>query len=156
MNITATLIGQSITFLFFVLFCMKYVWPALLSVMEQRERRINDGLMAAEQASKDLDLAKQGAEKQLEEAKGQASAIVEQANKRANQLIEQAKAQAEAEVERVKVTAQAAIDREVALAREQLRKKVATLAMVGAERVLAKSIDISAHNDMLNKLSAEL
>lgn len=156
MNINATLIGQSITFLIFVLFCMKYVWPALLAVMEAREKRIGDGLEAAEQAGKDLELAKQGAAQQLKEAKEQASAIVEQANKRAHQIVEQAKLQAEQEVKRVKVSAQAAVDREVAVAREQLRGKVASLALIGAERVLGKAIDIKAHNDMLDKLAAEL
>ena len=75
MNITATLIGQSITFLVFVLFCMKYVWPALLSVMEAREKRIAEGLESAEKASKDLELAKQKAAQQLKEAKEQAAAI---------------------------------------------------------------------------------
>lgn len=156
MNITATLVGQSITFFIFVAFCCKYVWPALISVMEAREKRIAEGLESAERAGKDLELAKQKASQQLKEAKEQASVIVDQANKRANQLIEEAKEQALIEAERIKAGAQAELDREIARAREQLRKQVAVLAIAGAEKVLAQSIDLSAHNDMLDKLAAEL
>ena len=156
MNINLTLIGQSLTFIVFVLFCMKYVWPALISIMEEREKRISDGLEAASKADKDLELAKQQAAEQLKEAKEQAAQIVEQANKRSSQIIEEAKEQAIAEGERVKAAAQAEIEREVSQAREELRGKVATLAIVGAEKVLGSTIDSSAHNAMLEKLAAEL
>lgn len=156
MNITATLIGQSITFVFFVLFCMKYVWPALLSIMEAREKRIAEGLESAERADKDLELAKQRSAEQLKEAKQQAAAIVEIANKRANQVVEEAKEQAVSEAQRIKDLAQAEVDREIARAREQLRSQVSVLALAGAEKILGSSIDASAHNAMLNKLAAEL
>lgn len=156
MNITATLIGQSITFLIFVLFCMKYVWPALLSIMEAREKRIADGLESAERADKDLELAKQTAAQQLNEAKTQAASIVEIANKRASQVIEEAKAQAAVEAQRIKDQAQAEVDREIARAREQLRGQVSVLALAGAEKILGSTINASTHNAMLTKLAAEL
>lgn len=156
MNINATLIGQSIAFILFVLFCMKYVWPALLSVMQAREKRITEGLEMAERADKDLELAKQKVVQQLKEAKEQASVIVEQANKRANQIIEEAKEQAVQEGQRIKASAQAEVDREIARAREQLRTQVTVLALIGAEKVLGRTIDPSVHNEMLDKLAAEL
>ncbi len=156
MSITLTLIGQSITFLAFVFFCMKFVWPALINVMQEREKRIADGLDAAEKADKDLELAKQRASEQLKEAKAKAAEIVEQANKRANQIIEEAKEQAVVEADRIKAAAQAEVDRSVSQAREELRGKVASLALVGAEKVLGASVDEKAHSDMLNKLAAEL
>jgi len=155
-NINLTLIGQSLTFLFFVFFCMKFVWPALISVMEEREKRIAQGLDNADKADKDLELAKQQVAAQIKEAKDQAATILEAANKRANQIVEDAKQQATVEAERIKVSAQADIDREIMQAREQLRSKVASLVLVGAEKVLGASIDASAHNQMLDKLAAEL
>jgi F-type H+-transporting ATPase subunit b len=145
-NINATIIGQSITFLIFVMFCMKFVWPALLSVMEAREQRIAD----------DLQLAQQKATQQLKEAKEQAALIVDSANKRASQVVEEAKAQAALEAQRIKDLAQAEIDREIARARESLRGQVSALALAGAEKILGKTIDVSAHNAMLDKLAAEL
>lgn len=156
MNITATLIGQSITFMIFVLFCMKYVWPALLSVMEAREQRIAEGLEFAEKADKDLELAKQRASQHLKDAKEQASSIVELANKRASQVVEEAKEQASLEAQRIRDLAQAEVEREVARAREALRGQVSVLALAGAEKILGKTIDASAHNAMLDKLAAEL
>lgn len=156
MNINATLIGQSIAFIVFVLFCMKYVWPPLLSVMQAREKRIAEGLDTADRADKDLELAKQKVAQQLKEAKEQAALIVEQANKRAGKIVEEAKLQAQEESDRLKSAAQADLEREVARAREQLRAQVATLALVGAEKILGTSIDPSSHNAMLNQLAAEL
>ena len=156
MNINLTLIGQSLTFIVFVLFCMKYVWPFLIAIMEEREKRIADGLEAANRADKDLKLAQERAGEQLREAKEQAASIIEQANKRASQIVEEAKEQAIAESEKVKTAAQAEIDREISMAREELRGKVANLAIVGAEKVLGSTIDAGAHNDMLDKLAAEL
>ena len=156
MNINLTLIGQSITFIAFILFCMKFVWPALLGVMEAREQRIAKGLEDAERADKDLELAKEQAATQLREAKEQAATIIEQANKRANNIVEEAKGQAKAEAQRIKLSASADVEREVSQAREELRGKVAVLAVAGAEKILGASVDASAHNAMLNKLAAEL
>lgn len=156
MNINATLIGQSITFLVFVWFCMKYVWPALLGVMQAREQRIAAGLQAAEKADKDMELAKQESAKRLKEAKEQAASIVEQANRRASQIVEQAKEQAESEAERIKTAAQAEIDREVAQAREHLRGQVSVLAVSGAEKILGAEVDAKAHDAMLQRLAAQL
>ena len=156
MNINLTLIGQSITFIAFVFFCMKVVWPALLGVMEAREQKIAKGLEDAEKADKDLELAKAEAGKQLREAKEQASAIVEQANKRAAQIVDEAKEQAVVEAERIKAAANADVERQVSQAREELRGKVAVLAVTGAEKILGSSVDANAHNAMLDKLAAEL
>ncbi len=156
MNINLTLIGQSLTFLVFVFFCMKFVWPALLGVMQEREARIAQGLDNAEKADKDRELAKKSAVEHMKEAKGQAATIVEQANKRANQIVEEAKEAAIVEADRIKAQAEAEVDRQVSQAREDLRAKVSQLAVAGAEKILGSSIDAKAHNAMLEKLAAEL
>ena len=156
MNINLTLIGQTISFFFFVWFCMKFVWPALISIMEEREKKIADGLEAADRADKDLELAQKKATQQLREAKEEAAAIIEQANKRAGQIVEEAKDQAKAEGDRLKVAAEAEIEQEMNRAKEELRGKVAALALAGAEKVLAASIDEKANSELVNQLAAEL
>jgi F-type H+-transporting ATPase subunit b len=156
LNINLTLIGQSITFLIFIAFCWKFIWPALIGVMEAREQRIAEGLEAANRADQDLELAQKKVHDQLREAKEQAAKIVDQANKRASQIIEEAKEQASAEGERIKVAAQAEIDREASQAREELRGKVAELALAGASKVLESEVDAKAHSAMLDKLAAQL
>ncbi len=156
MNINATIIGQSLSFLFFVAFCWKFVWPAIIGVMAEREKRIADGLENADRAGRDLELAKEEAARKLRTAKEEAAAIIDQANKRAGQIVEEAKEVARAEGDRLKTAAQAEIDKEKNRAREELRKQVAALVLVGAERVLESSVDAQRHSDLLGKLAAEL
>jgi F-type H+-transporting ATPase subunit b len=155
-NINLTLIGQMIAFICFVMFCMKYVWPPILAAMAEREKKIADGLAAADRASHDLELAKEKAVERLKEAKHEAAGIIESANKRGNQLVEEAKDVAVVEADRVKASAQAEIEQETNRAREQLRSQVAALSLAGAEKVLGAAIDQEAHNELVEKLAAEL
>lgn len=156
MNINLTLLAQLISFAIFVWFCRKYVWPPIITAMQERQKEIADGLSAAERAQADLQLAQDSAADKLQEAKQEAAGIIEQANKRASQIVDDAKDQARTEGDRLKDAAQAEIDQEYNRAREQLRSKVATLAVTGAERILQSSVDQSAHQQMLDKLASEL
>ena len=156
MNINLTLIGQSITFLVFVWFCMKFVWPVLRGAMDERQKQIEEGLSAAERAGHDLELAQERATQQLKEAKEEAAAIIEQANRRGSQIVEEAKDKAREEGERLKAAAEAEIAQEVNRAKEELRGKLAGLVVSGAERILAKQVDVEAHREMVDALAAEL
>ncbi len=156
MNINLTLIGQTLTFFVFVWFCAKFVWPALIAVMVEREKKIADGLQAAERADKDLELAQKKATEELSSAKEQAAAIVDQANKRATQIVDEAKEQAKVEGDRIVTAAKAEVEQETNRAKEALRSQVATLALAGAEKVLGQAIDAKAHNDLVSKLAADL
>ena len=156
MNINLTLIGQIIAFAVFVAFCMKFVWPPLINAMQERAKKIADGLDAANRAERDLKLAQEKAGSQLREAKEQAAQIIEQANKRASQIIDEAKETAHKEGDRIKVAAQAEIDQEVNRAKETLRTRVSELAVAGASKILGTSIDVEKHNALLDKLAEEL
>lgn len=156
MNINLTIIGQSVVFGLFVWFCLKFIWPFLISAMRERQQSIADGLEAAERAEKDLELAQRGAANHIREAREEASEIIDQARRRGAQMIEEAKVQAREEGERVKETAEADIEHSVNRAREQLREEVATLAVVGAERILTETIDRDRHRALLEQLAAEL
>jgi F-type H+-transporting ATPase subunit b len=155
-NINLTLFGQMIAFVGFVLFCMKYVWPPILAAMAEREKKIAEGLAAADRASRDLELAQEKAVERLKEAKHEAAGIIDAATKRSAQIVEEAKQSAGVEAERVKVAAQAEIAQETNRAREQLRGQVAALALAGAEKVLGAEIDQKAHAALVDKLAAEL
>jgi F-type H+-transporting ATPase subunit b len=155
-NINLTLIGQSIAFLLFVLFCMKLVWPFIITAMEERTKRIADGLQAADRAEKDLALAQHKVVEQLTQAKKEASVIIDQANKRAIEIVEEAKEKARLEGDRLKASAQAEIEQATSRAKEELRSKVVVLALAGAEKILGSSIDQKAHSELVNKLAAEL
>ncbi|MEC8443205.1 MAG: F0F1 ATP synthase subunit B [Pseudomonadota bacterium] len=156
MNMNLTILGQLIAFAIFVWFCMKFVWPPLTSAMSEREKKIADGLDAANRAARDLELAQAKAADQLRESKEQAAEIVEQANKRANQIVDEAKEQARAEGERLVAAARAEVEQEANRAKQALRAQVSELAVAGAAKILAKSVDASAHEELLNQLADEL
>lgn len=156
MSINLTLVGQLIAFTMFVLFCMKYVWPPLIGAMRERQEALNAGLEKAAEAEKQLEEANDAAAVELEEAKAQSAVLIAQAQKRANQIVEEAKTQAEEESARIKAGAQAEIDQDINRARESLRARVSELAVEGAEKILEKSVDRGAHEEMLDKLAAQL
>lgn len=156
MSINATLLGQAISFFLFVWFCMKFVWPPLMNAIEERQKKIADGLADAGRAAKDLELAQAKATDQLKEAKVTANEIIEQANKRKSQIVEEAKAEAETERARILAQGKAEIENERNRVKDDLRKQVAALAIIGAERILERSIDPAAHSDIVNKLVTEI
>ena len=138
MNINATLLGQSIAFLLFVWFCMKFVWPPITGAMAERKKKIADGLEAAERGMQSQEQAKVQVQAQITEAKQQASEIINQAQKRAIEIVEEAKGTAVQEGNRIKTAAHSDIEKEINKAKEQLRSQVSSLAVAGAERVLTK------------------
>nr|WP_239002589.1 MULTISPECIES: F0F1 ATP synthase subunit B [Photorhabdus] len=138
------------------MFCMKFVWPPIMAAIEKRQKEIADGLSSAERAKKDLDLAQANATDQMKKAKAEAQVIIEQANKQKAQILDDAKAEAEQERNRIVAQAQAEIDAERKRAREELRKQVAMLAIIGAEKIIERSVDEAANSDIVDKLVAEL
>jgi len=156
MNINLTLIGQSITFIFFVMFVMKFVWPPLIAALEERKAKIADGLAAAEKGKKDGELAQQRVLDTLKEAKEKAQEIINNAEKRASEIVEESKDNARAEGNRIIAAANAELEQEVNRAREQLRGQVVSLAVSGASKVLKREIDEKANEDLLKDLVAQL
>ncbi len=159
MNINATLIGQSVAFFIFVLFCMKFVWPPVITALHERQKKIADGLDAATRAARDLELAQEKVGNQLREAKAQAAEIIEQAKKRkkrSNQIVEEAVEKARVEAERVKASAHAEIEQELNSVKDALRAQLGSLAVGGAEKILGATIDQNAHAELVNKLAAEI
>jgi F-type H+-transporting ATPase subunit b len=156
MNFNATLIGQSITFLVFVWFCMKFIWPPIMHALETRKKQIADGLAAGDRGKHELELAAKKASENLREAKSQAAEVIVQAEKRAAQIVEEAKMVAKEEGDRQIAAAKAEIDQEANRAREGLREQVAALAVAGAEKILRREINAQTHADLLGQLKAEL
>ncbi|MGJ0429145.1 F0F1 ATP synthase subunit B [Methylobacter sp.] len=156
MSINATLIGQMITFALLVWFTMKYVWPPLFDSLEERKKKIADGLAAAEKGQEEMQLAEKKAKNVLKEAKEQSSEIVNLAQKRANEIVEESKEIAKKEGERMILAAQAQIEQEMQQAKEGLRQEVAALAVSVAEQILNAEVDKAKHQDIISKVSNQL
>lgn len=155
MEFNATLLGQAITFAILVWFTMKFVWPPLTNMMEERAKQIADGLAAAERGKQDLEAAEKRVADELRQAKQQATELILAAEKRANQVVEEAKDIARTEGAKLVADAKAQIDQDVLRAKEVLREQVASLAVSGAEKILRKEIDAAKHADLLASIKAE-
>lgn len=156
MNVTATLIGQMMTFAVLVWFVNRYLWGPMTQMMEDRKTRIAEGLAAAERGQHEQELAERRAVEVIHEAKQQAAEIIAQAQKRGSEIVEEAKETARTEGQRIITAANAEIDQEVNRAREHLRGQVVSLSVAGAGKVLRREIDAKAHDDLLQDLVAQL
>ncbi len=156
MDINLTLIGQSIAMIVFVWFCMKFIWPPILTAIEERQKQIEDGLAAADRGQERLVQARAEADEIIAEAKRQATTILDQAHGRANEIVAEGKSAGEKERERQLAAARAEIEQETNRAREELRGQVSAIALAGAEKILMREIDEGEHSDILGRLAQEL
>jgi F-type H+-transporting ATPase subunit b len=156
MDLTVTIIIQGLAFFAVALLVMRFGWPFIIGAIEARQKKIAEGLAAANKGQKDLDEAKIKAQEIIREARDKASQIVDQASKRANEIIEEAKGAAITEGKRRLDQAQDDISLEVSRAREGLRKQVASLALQGASHLLEREIDPKTHAELLDKLDLEI
>ncbi|MBI3044128.1 MAG: F0F1 ATP synthase subunit B [Betaproteobacteria bacterium] len=156
MSFNLTLLTQMLAFAAFILFTVKVVWPYLLRAIETRQKTIADGLAAAEQGRKSLEVSTRQSEETVRQGRERAAEVIAQAEKRAAQMIDEARTQAKEEGDREKTAARAEIEQQVARAKEALREQVATLAMAGAEKILRREVDAKTHADLLVRLKQEL
>ena len=156
MSITITLIIQGLAFFATAWIVAKYIWPPLMQAIEARQKKIAEGLAAADRGQNALEDAKSQALEIVREARTKATAIVDQANRRANELVEEARGTALAEGERLLAAARAEIATENARVRGELRSEVANLAVAGASQLLKREIDPKAHAQLLDALAARI
>ena len=156
MNLNLTLIAQAVSFALFIWFTVKFVWPPMLRAIETRQKTIADGLAAAEQGRRSLETSTRQAEDAVRQARSRAAEILAQAEKRAAQMIDEARNAAKEEGNREKAAAKAEIEQAVTRAREQLRDRVASLAVAGAEKILRREVDAKAHAELLDAIKRDL
>jgi len=155
-NLNARLIAQSIVFLVLVWVTKSYIWPPLLKALEDRQKKIADGLAAADRGSASLADAQKKIAALEAETRARAQVIIAEHEKRAAAIIEEAKAQAKVEADRLIAAAREEAEQQVVRARNALRDQVAVLAVAGAEQILRREVNASAHADLLGQLKARL
>lgn len=156
MSINASLIGQMITFLIFVWFCMKFIWPQMMKAIRERQKTIADGLSAADKGQRELEAAQMKVAEIIDEAKSQAAEIIDGAQQRANHMVEEAKVHAHQEADKVLLQARAEIEQETMAAKQKLYDEVAGLAIKGAEKIVEKQIDEKDAARLLDNVLAEV
>ena len=156
MELNATFIGQALAFLIFVVLCMKFIWPPVVTAIDARRKEIEDGLTAAERSKQDLELAQNRASEELKAAKKQAAEIIEQANRRRTEIIDSAKEEGNQVKEKILADGRAQIEAECSRAKEQLRKRVAELAVAGAEKILQREVSADVDSRLIDDLAKAL
>ncbi|MGF1613318.1 MAG: F0F1 ATP synthase subunit B [Gammaproteobacteria bacterium] len=156
MNVTATLFGQMLTFTVLVWFVMRFLWEPVIRMLEDRKKRIADGLAAADRGHHEKELAEKRAKELLVNAKEQAAEIIAQAQRRADEIVEESKDDARAEGQRLVTAAHAEIEQLLNQAKEQLRHQVVGIALTAAEQIVMREVDADEHNRMLEKLVNQL
>lgn len=152
MEINATFLGQGLAFVIFVILCMKWVWPPLMSALEKRQKEIADGLDNAEKAKKNLELAKSGAAETLRQAKAEAKKIIDDANHERTRILDKATEEGNNQKQRIIESAKTEIEAEKNKAREELREEVISIALASAEKILNQKIDSEADRAMVKKI----
>ncbi|MFC5742431.1 F0F1 ATP synthase subunit B [Dyella tabacisoli] len=156
MNINLTFLGQMVSFAILVWFTTKFIWPQLNHAIEERQKKVAEGLAAAERARAELKDADAKVAVEIKQARQQATEIIDKAQQQANQIVDKARADAVAEAVRLKAAAADDIVSMQQRAREELRGWVGRLAVQGAEKIVQREIDVSAHKAMLDQLAAEI
>lgn len=156
MNITASLFGQILAFVLLIWFVNKFLWGPVNGLLSERQKRIADGLAAAEKGKHELELAEKRAHEALNEAKARAGEILAQAEKRASEIVEESKGKAKEEGDRIKAAAVAEIEQEANRAKEQIRAQVGSIAVTAAGKILSREVDAKAHEQLIKDLAAQI
>ena len=156
MSINSTLWAQMIVFVILVVFTMKFVWPPITKALDERAKKIADGLSAADKAKAELSNANKRVEEQLGSARKDAAQRLADAERLAQAMVEEAKGRASEEGAKIIASAKAEAEQEVIKARESLREQVAALAVKGAEQILRREVNAGVHAELLGRLKTEL
>ena len=156
MNLNATLLAQIVVFAILWWFTMKFVWPPITKALDDRAKKIADGLAAADKAKAELNNANKRVEEQLAQTRDEATRRLADAEKRAQAIIEEAKKRADEEGAKIIANAKAEAEQQVISAREALREDVAALAVKGAEQILRREVNAGVHAELLSRLKMEL
>lgn len=156
MNINATLLAQAIVMIVFVAICWRYIYPPILSVMQEREKKISDGLEAAKKADDSLEEAQLAFDQELNKAKAEAAELIDKANQRASQIVGDAKGKAQDEAEKILASASKTIENETNKAKEELKLQMSEIIIDTTQKILDQEISTEKHDDLLKKAAAEL
>ena len=128
---------------------MNFVWPPIMKALDERAKKIADGLSAADKAKAELANANKRVEEQLAAARTDATQRLADAERLAQSMIEEAKGRASEEGAKIIAAAKAEAEQEAVKAREALREQVAALAVKGAEQILQREVNAGVHAELL-------
>lgn len=156
MNLNVTLVAQLVVFFILVWFTMQFVWPPIVKALDERAKKVADGLEAADKAKADLAHAEKRAVEEMRKARESSAEARTSAEKQASQIVDEARADANRIIAQAREAAEGEAGAAAQRVKESLRDQLASLAVAGAEKILRKEVDAKAHADLLANLKQEL
>lgn len=156
MDFNITLLIEMLTFGMLVWLTMRFIWPPILKAIEDRQKKIADGLAAGVRGERGLELARKKAKEELVKAKVESANIIGQTNRQAALLIETAKKNAEEAAKKVVLAAKDEIAAEAEKIKKQLRVQVANLVMDVSYKILGNKIDAAINEKLVDEFIEEI
>jgi F-type H+-transporting ATPase subunit b len=128
----------------------------MAAALDERARKIAEGLAAADKAKAELAAADRRVEEELSKTRTETAALLADSERRGQQIVEEAKGRAQDEANKIIAAAKAEAEQQSVKAREALREQVAALAVKGAEQILRKEVNAGVHAELLERLKTEL
>lgn len=132
----------SFSILLFITF--KFIWPAILGGLKEREQEIAQSLEEAKNAREEMKLLQSNNESLIKEAKEQRDLIIKEAKHLKEDILAQSRDQAKAEGQRIVEEAKKKIEQEKLAAIAQIKSEVADLSISIAEKLI--KAELSAKN----------
>ncbi|MFY9151743.1 MAG: F0F1 ATP synthase subunit B [Prolixibacteraceae bacterium] len=135
-----------------VLFILKkFAWGPILKALKDRENSIADALNSAEKARKEVAGLKASNDQIIAEARKEKDQILKEARDIKDKIVAEAKTQANAEAQRSIENAKQQIESEKAAAINDIKKQVAELSVMIAEKVIRKELEKPEDQEILVK-----
>lgn len=150
-----SLIIYLVNFLLVLGLLFAFAYKPILRLMDQRADRIRESLEASERAREEAASSQQAVEDQLVEARREAQRIMDQAREAGERFRAEEMERARNEAENFVSRARADIQRERDAAIEEVRANFGDLAITAAERVVRRSLDRQAHEDLITQVLEE-
>jgi F-type H+-transporting ATPase subunit b len=155
-NLNATILGQAVSFILFVWFCMKYIWPPIIFAIETRQKKIKKSLISLKKAEEEFLVIQKKMNQIIQDSKEKASFIINEANKQKSMILENAKNIAVEESKKIFLKNKLEIDIKVMQARKNLHKEIVDLSISMAEKIIKENIQKDQNKDLIKKLIVSL
>ncbi|WP_343128611.1 F0F1 ATP synthase subunit B [Buchnera aphidicola (Kurisakia onigurumii)] len=156
MNLNATILGQAISFLLFVLICMKFIWPPIIKKIESRKQKIINALESIKKKNIELNKLQKNIKEKIQQSKLESSIILEQAYRNKEKILQETKIQAEKEKIKIITQAKNLIDLERKKIFLESKKYIGDLSLKIAEKILQKSINKKDNDILIKKIISKL
>lgn len=132
-----------------------FAYKRILAMLDERSNRIKESLDEAERVRRESEEHKAEMQRTFAEGRQEGQRMLADAREIAERYREEQATQAQSDAERFKEDAREDIRRERDAALEEVRKQFANLAVSAAERIIHRTIDGKAHQDLIEEVLAE-